>query len=233
MAGADGHFQLEVDPGEFEVGARAEGYAAARTKVTVGENGAGDVRLPLTRGAFISGRIVDSTGRPVPSLMVTANPEGEFPPGTVPITRMGFTRAAADGTFTITRLPEGRYTLSAGDELAGFGATPDVAAGSTGVVLRLAPGGRLRAAVLRPDGSPATPVFVAVRKVDGRQVVMGARSGQTDTAGVAEFAVPAGTLEVWAGDQREEGTATVTVSTGETASVEIRLQPRSKGPGTR
>lgn len=138
---------------------------------------------------------MDSAGRPVPSLAVTALAEGEVPPGTIPQPRMGFTSAAPDGTFTFSGLAEGRYALSAGDELSGFGIAPNVEVEATGVVLRLEPGRRLRATVLRADGSPTTSVFVGLTKVDGHPT-MGRRFGQTDTAGVTEFAVPAGSLEV-------------------------------------
>jgi protocatechuate 3,4-dioxygenase beta subunit len=231
-AGTDGRFQLELDPGDFTISAMSKGYAAARTTVTVSENGLSDVRLAMSRGGSISGRIVDAAGRPGASMMVTAFPEGELPPDTVPASRMGFGNSAADGTFTVTSLSEGRYALRAGDELGGFGMTPDVAVGATGVVLRLQPGGRVRATVLHPDGSPATSMFVGVSKVDGRPT-MGSRPGHTDSAGVAEFAVPPGALELRAMDLKQEGTATVTVSPGETASVEIRLQPKKTGPGTR
>jgi hypothetical protein len=230
QAGADGRFQLEVDPGELDVSASAKGYAAARTRVSVGESGVGDVRLALARGASISGRVLDTAGRAVPALMVTAHPAGDSP-GAGPASRMGFGRSAPDGTFTIGSLSEGRYAVSAGDELAGYGTAPDVAAGSTGVVLRLQPGGRVRATVLRPDGSPASAMFVMVAKVDGRPG-MGWRPGQTDAAGVAELATPAGTIDVRAGDALEEGLASVAVSAGETALVEIRLKPRT-APGTR
>jgi hypothetical protein len=144
---------------------------------------------------------------------------------------MGFTRSRPDGTFTITGLAEGLYSLQAGDELAGFGVLPEVATGSTGVVLRLSPGARLRVTVRHADGSPAAATFVTITRVDGRRW-MGGRSGQTDTAGIAEFAVPAGALEVRAIDPLEEGTTTVTVGAGETAALEIRLQPRKKAPGT-
>jgi hypothetical protein len=233
QAGADGRFQLELDPGDFSVTASADGYAATQSAVTVGENGASDLRLALSRGASIAGRVVDATGRTVGSLMVSASPEGDFPPGGVPISRTGFGDSAADGTFTITGLPEGRYTISSGDELGGFGVLPDVAAGSKGVLLRLAPGGRVRATVLRPDGAPAHPMFVSVSRVDGRQVMPYRGGGQTDASGTAEFAVPAGNLTLRAGDVEQEGTASVTVSPSETAAVEIRLAPRKKGPGTR
>jgi protocatechuate 3,4-dioxygenase beta subunit len=232
-AGADGRFQLELDPGEVTLSARAQGYAPARTTVTVGENGLSDVRLSLARGGTISGRVVDATGRPGRSMFVGAFPEGEMPPGISLMSRTGFASSAPDGSFTITGLSDGRYALRAGDELAGFGAVPDVAVGATGVVLRLQPGGRVRATVLSADGSPAASTYVMVSKVDGRPTMGGGRPGQTNAAGVAEFAAPPGTLEVRAMDAKEEGTATATVTAGETASVEIRLQPRKKGPGTR
>jgi hypothetical protein len=130
-------------------------------------------------------------------------------------------------------LSEGRYAVGSGDELAGFGVLPDVPAGSKGVVVRLAPGGRVRATVLRPDGSPAYPSFVGIARVDGRQILLGRSGSPTDANGRAELATPAGNLSLRAGDMEQEGTASVTVSPGETAAVEIRMAPRKKDPGTR
>jgi protocatechuate 3,4-dioxygenase beta subunit len=233
QGGPDGRFLLELEPGEFTVSASADGYAAAQSTVSVTESGASELRLALTRGLSISGRVVDALGRPVPSLMVGAFPEGDFPPGAVPVSRVAFGDAKADGTFILSGLGEGRYAVSAGDELAGFGVRPDVAAGSKDVVLRLAPGGRVRALVLRPDGSPAHPAVVNVSKVDGHQVMVSRAGGQTDANGAAEFSAPAGNLTVRAGDMELEGTASAAVSPGETATVEIRLAPRTKDPGTR
>jgi hypothetical protein len=171
--------------------------------------------------------VVDAMGHGVRSLMVVVTATGD---ASSPLrTRMG--ESGPDGQFTIAGLADGRYAVSAGDERAGFGRVDDVAAGASGVLVRLAPGGRVRAIVLHGDGSPAQSVFVSVRKVDGR-ATMAMPAGQTDLSGATEFAVPPGTLVLGAGDFDEDGTATASVSPGETATVEIRLAPRRPGPGT-
>jgi hypothetical protein len=231
---ADGRFQIEVDPGDYALTARADGYAALRSPVSVGENGTADVRLALTRGLTISGRVLDAAGRPVGSLMVSAHTQGATPPGGSPNLPSGFGSAAPDGIFNIRGLSEGNYNLAAGDELAGFGTLADVAAGSKNVVLRLSPGGRVRASVVNMDGSPVPSAFVSVSKVDGRSTAW-SRPARTDAGGMAELATPAGTVELTAGDtaSNTEGTVTVPVSSGETAAVQLKLAPRKKDTTTR
>jgi hypothetical protein len=140
-------------------------------------------------------------------------------------------RTLPDGSFTIEGLEDRVYAVSAGDELSGFAVASAVAAGSTGLVLRLTPGGRVVATVLKPDGSPAR-ALVFVGSVDGMASGALVARGGTNDQGVAEFAVPAGRLELRVSGPGN-GSAMVTVSPGETLTVEIRLAPPERGPGTR
>jgi hypothetical protein len=74
LAGPDGRFQLEVEPGEYSVGASARdgGYGSTEQKVTVGEGGLADVKLALPKGLAISGKVTDATGRPAAGASVRA-----------------------------------------------------------------------------------------------------------------------------------------------------------------
>ncbi|HET8646909.1 MAG TPA: carboxypeptidase-like regulatory domain-containing protein, partial [Vicinamibacteria bacterium] len=231
MVGRDGRFTLELEPGEYMIGPHAEGYVGTGTRVTIGEGDLDNVRLLVTRGGEISGRVVDAQGRGAGGIQVHAFPDDGPPrpggPGT-----FGSARALLDGRFTITGLSDRRYVLTAGDAESGFGAAPDVAVGTRDALLRLAPGGRVRARVVASDGSPAPLAMAFVRQVDGRPF-FGGRPEQTDAQGMAELAVPAGTIVVSAGNASGTGSATVAVTAGETAVVEIRLEGRPPGRGTR
>jgi hypothetical protein len=230
MSGRDGSFQLEVDAGAVSVFARAEGYALGRTAVAVADSGASDVRVALPRGLEIAGRVVDAANKPVRSAFVTAEPEEPDPPEG-PGPNMGFAQSGADGTFTISGLAAGRFRLSTSDDAGGFATVTGVTSGARDALLRLAPGGQVRALVFRPEGSPAPDAMVLVAKLNGQSFRPG-RSARTDASGVAELGAPAGTVELRAMVDGATGSASVNVTSGATASVEIRLAARRPGPGT-
>jgi hypothetical protein len=226
-SGADGRFVLDLDPGDYTISASAEGYARATTEATVTESGLSDVRLALARGLAISGKVLDGRGRGVGGLFVlmTSRAGSNRLPGAP-------ARTLPDGSFSIEGLEEGEHTLSAGDELSGYAFAAGVAAGTTGVVLRLVPGGRVVATVLMPDGTPGRGL-VFVSTVDGIAAGPMVGRGTTNDRGVAELAVPAGRLELKVSGPGG-GSATVTVGSGETVPLEIRLEPvKPPAPETR
>jgi hypothetical protein len=61
--GLDGRFQVDISPGDYTMDAGADGYARTRQPVTVGEAG-GDLRVALSRGLTIRGRVLDPGGHP-------------------------------------------------------------------------------------------------------------------------------------------------------------------------
>src|SRR6266568_8355781 len=129
-----------------------------------------------------------------------------------------------DGSFRFTSLGSQAYNLFAGSELAGFamrvGATP----GEEGIVLRLRPGGRVHVTLRDPAGRPARSVYTHVRSLEGAQFTpVGMIYGSSDAAGVSEFAVPAGRIEIQASKEKLSGSATVTVGEAETVPAEITL----------
>ena len=230
MTGTDGRFRLELEPGEYTVSARAEGFSAETLTLNVGDSGASDVRLALSRGLSIRGRVVDARGQAVGSLRVGAVTGDLDSPR-----RGGAAMSMPDGTFEIAGLPAGDFNLVAQSELGFFAIRPAVTAGTSDVTLTLRRGGRVVATVLGPDGNPVRGAFTAVRRVSGVVVVNGIGAMMpTDARGNTELSVPVGTVEVRATMEGGlEGLAIVTVPEGATVPLEITLAPSKSGPSTR
>jgi hypothetical protein len=227
MTGADGRFRLEVDPGEYQVSARAEGFGGETLTVNVGESGASDVRLALSRGLSIRGRVVDTRGQAVGGLRVGAVTDDPQNPRWG-----GMAMSMPDGTFEIAGLPAGEVNLVAQSELGFFALRPHVSAGTSEVTLTLRRGGRIAVTVLGPDGAPERGAFAAAPRVSG-MAAAGITGLQTDGRGNTELNVPVGTVEVRVTQEGGlEGFATVPVSEGATIPVEITLAPR-KAPSSR
>jgi hypothetical protein len=227
ITGADGRFRLDVEPGEYKLSARAQGFTGDPVTVTVGESGTSDVRLALTRGTSIRGRVVDARGQGVAGLPVmAAQADGDG-------SRFGgMAMTLGDGTFEIGGLGSGSYTLSSQSELGLFALRPGVAAGSDDVTLTLRRGGRALVTVLGPDGAPVRGAFASVRRVSG--IVTGGMGGMpTDARGNTELTAPVGAVEIRAGKDELEGAVTVNVSEGATVAAEIRLAPHKQGPASR
>jgi hypothetical protein len=223
-SGSDGRFRFELEPGEYRLRANAPGYAGAETSLTVGGEGVSDVRVALTPGQEIAGRVVDARGQGVGSLSVMAS--GQEPSALVG----GMTQP--DGSFVLTGLARGTYTLFAWSDVAGYALRPGVAVGSRGVVLALRPAGRVRVQVLGPDGAPVAGVRPVVVSVAGARVRMGGMgiSASTDAQGFVEIPAPPGAVEITASQERMMGRTTVTVTEGVLANAEIRLSEPPSGP---
>jgi len=227
VTGTDGRFRLEIEPGEYKVSARAEGFSAEVLTLNVGESGASDVRLALGRGLSIRGRVVDSRGQGVGSLRVGAVT------GDLDSPRWGGAAISMpDGTFEIAGLAAGDFNLVAQSDLGFFGVRPGVTAGSSDVTLTLRRGGRVVVTVLGPDGTPARGAFTTVRRVSGVVAYGIGAMMPTDARGNTELNVPVGAVEVRATMEGGlEGFATVAVTEGAVIPAEISLAPRkTSGP---
>jgi len=148
-------------PGSYQISARAPGFSLERRWVRIEIGGADTVaELELTRGAALSGSVVDEQGKRV------ANAE-------IAITWLDGDRvvpAISDesGAWEIDAVAAGRYHPSA--TAVGFG--PTVAApleldGKTpreGVVVRVTPGGTLFGKVRDTAGHPVAGVRIAVQQ---------------------------------------------------------------------
>jgi protocatechuate 3,4-dioxygenase beta subunit len=217
-ASGEGRFRLELEPGEYRVTARAEGYGSDNVTLTVGDSGASGVRLALARGLTIKGRVVDTAGRGVGGLMVSGlTGEGRTRSG-------GGGHTLSDGSFEIAGLIESPYVLTSQTQGGLFAMATGVVPGEGAVTLTLRPGGRVSIKVLGTDGAPAQGIGVSVTRVQGIDVG-GLGYGRTDASGQAEMLVPAGTLEITTRTADKEGKATVTVASGAAASAELTLKP--------
>jgi hypothetical protein len=215
QTGTDGRFQLDADPGEYTLSARAEGYGVAKIAATVGPSGLSDARLELEKGLEIKGRVLDASGQGVSSIRVQA---------TGPAVYAG-AETLPDGSFRISGLADKPYNLCAGADLAGYAVRMGIAPGGADITLNLRPASRIRLLVKGPDGSPLPKAWAFVTKLGGAAInvpFMGGR-GPTDSTGVTEIATPAGALEIDVHAEKYKGTATVTVGEGATATSEVTL----------
>ena len=133
---------------------RAEDAGAAETT---------ELRLPTER--TIAGRVVDAAGGPLPALEVSAFPVPanaglEVPVGAMPNAH-GTAKTDADGRFLLGRLGTGLYRIQV--EVGPGSASPaipEVAAGTTDIVLRVPLAVEARIIVLDPDGAPVPEASV-------------------------------------------------------------------------
>ena len=221
MVGADGRFRLEVEPGEHNLSARAEGYGNQSQTVSVADSGVADVRVTLSRGLSIRGRVTDVGGRPLGGLRVAAVAGDAEKP------RFGgITQSLPDGTFEIGGLAAGAYGLIAQSDLGLFALRPAVSAGAEGVALTLRRGGRVIVTAIGPDGAPVRGAFATVRSVSGMVAWgIGGLVGTGDQ-GVVEMVVPVGTVDLHVTMGGLTGSATVGVAEGVAVPIEVRLAPK-------
>jgi hypothetical protein len=219
--GADGKFQLDLEPDEYALSAHASGYLAVERRVTVGTGAAGDVRLALAKGQKIAGKVVDAAGQPAGGVLVRTLSAGQ---GTA------LAHSLADGSFAIESIAKGTYTLLAEGQ-GTFAIRPGVTSGSKDVVLSLQPGGRLAVTVTGPGGAPLAGAIPLVTRVNGLPVgFFGRPSGPTDASGRTELLAPAGDLELWARTETSGGPATASVASGQTAAVSIQVKAGAQAP---
>ena len=216
QTGADGRFQLDAEPGEYTLSARAEGYGVAKIDATVVASGLSDARLELEKGLEIKGRVVDARGQGVSGVAVAAR-AGE--------SDHGGTQTLPDGSFRISGLAAKPYNLCAGTDLAGYTVRMGLSPGGADITLTLRPASRIRLLVKGPDGLPLPKAWAYVTKLAGAFInvpSMGGR-GPTDSTGVMEIPTPAGALEIEVRNETHKGTAQVSVGEGATATSEVTL----------
>jgi hypothetical protein len=116
VSGADGSFEIRVPVGAYEVtaevgaGQYADVSSLVRPAVTLPDPRAcAQNNVSVHSDGHVSGRVLDTHGRPVAGLTVEASAEAS-------VDRPFFSprhqaRTAADGTFTITKVPPGDYVV--------------------------------------------------------------------------------------------------------------------------
>jgi protocatechuate 3,4-dioxygenase beta subunit len=216
QTGADGRFQIDAEPGDYTLSAGAEGYAATRMLLTVTSAGVSDARLELEKGLELRGRVLDATGRGIGSIQIQAVGDPGY---------SGYAETLPDGSFLMKGLSAKRYNLCAGTELAGYAVRMGVSPRGDDVILTLRPAAKVRLLVKGRDGAPLPKVWPTVTKLSGAPISVpwGGPRAPTDSAGVAEVATPAGSLEIEASDNNYSGMLKVSVAEGATANAEVTL----------
>jgi len=213
---ADGRFSLELDPGEHTLTARAEGYGGEELPVTVGDSPPAEVRLALSRGLSVSGKVVDVGGRGVAGLFVMATPQSADRPSTG-----GGTMTVADGSFVVSGLTDRPHSLLARSDLGMYAFRPGVQPGDREVQLTLRPGGRALLQVTGPDGAPVAGAWANLVKIGG--VNVRGMGGRTNAQGLAELGLPAGPIELEVSKETLRGKVTVNLAEGGAASSAVKL----------
>jgi len=105
----DGYYRLEgLAPGELSIEAKHPDYPRIAKDVDLNP-GINAVNLAFTGGQEVSGRVVDTAGKPVPAAGVQAMQAGQYWGNTE-------TQTEADGSFTLRGVQDGDYTLRANAE---------------------------------------------------------------------------------------------------------------------
>jgi len=169
---AEGNFSLRaLEPGEQQLETRAEGWRDGESETFTLEDGQ-EVRgllLTIDRGETLAGIVRWSDGSPAAGASVVAETRtsgGWGGWGGSRLTQAGSTTSGADGSFALVGLDSGSYTLrashdarSAEDEAGAarwHAAREAVAAGSTGVELRLEGPIPFEGTVVDDRGEPVT-----------------------------------------------------------------------------
>lgn len=160
---ADGAFRIDkLTPGSYDLSARADGFAAASLdNVNAGTT---QIRITMTPGLSIEGRVLLPSGKPAGGVFVNAQGENENRQGA---------RTDAEGHFEITDLPVGVYRVTVSGGGFGFGpngptdregfrdtSVDGVSAGTRDLLIRLEAGLSIRGVVVDEQGSPVANAFV-------------------------------------------------------------------------
>jgi len=218
--GADGRFTLAVEPGDYRLSARAEGYAMKSMGASA-DSSAADLTIALERGVPIAGRVVDARGAPVAGASVNASV-----PDKDDLRGVSSGQTLADGSFRIADVTAGAYNLAAWTENGGWAILPGVRAGASNAVLRLRPWARVRVRVVSADGQPVARAFVGFEQVDGQTVEFWNAGGMTAAEGTVDLRVPAGVVELRARRETLSGTVQAAATEGQASEVEITVKER-------
>lgn len=181
LTDADGKFRFVVDPGAWDVTARADGLVPA--SATVVAPGA-DTLLTLKRGGRIRGHVEDAYAQPISAFTIVVSVRKG------PIARTdAVTRSVVDarGMFAIDGLADGPYAVTA--HAAGYAPSDEVKAdvvnaGEASAMIRLGRGGKVAGQVVdRKSRAPLEGARVALENTGTEQGVQIAGETRTNVEG--------------------------------------------------
>jgi RNA polymerase sigma factor (sigma-70 family) len=198
-----------------------------------GERREGVDLIVLRSDLVIRGRVLDTEGGPVTGAVLTAWPDGSYSSG-----REAPVLSQEDGAFAIDGLGPGRYSIEVSHADHSTARLEHIAAGASGVELRLARPGALAGVVTGPEG-PASQYTIVARPVLGpsptEHDLRDSWSRASFKAPVARPdgaftfpSVPPGTYEITAylADRRVASLAPLTIAPGERKTgVRLVAQP--------
>ncbi|MFZ5467917.1 MAG: carboxypeptidase regulatory-like domain-containing protein [Myxococcota bacterium] len=183
VTGTDGRFRFTgVESRSWNLVSRASGYAEGQLAIAPSETG---VLLPLARSWWVSGRVLDPAGRPIPSFTV----------GTEDVT-------SAEGRFRISPAPQVESLVISA---RGYEKTIRSVAFFPGALvelgdIRLELGPLVEVTALAPDGRPVSPAWVYAVDTNEDSVRVLIKKDRavllalTDVGGRASFRALAGKL---------------------------------------
>jgi hypothetical protein len=219
-----GGFKLDVSASsenEYSIEARASGYGPLESLVSMSESGVADIRLELSPGTSLAGRVLGPTSQPVPGALVFAVANDPNSPR--------FTRSAADGSFRLDDLAQVPFSIVSGSGTLGYAVRLD-ATGDDEVLLQLRPAARIEILATDSAGVPVPNAGPRVVAIGGRPVVVPVQGqGSTDSNGRVSMPSPAGVVVIEVHSAMGVGRATVAVSEGEITQVTVTVDPKSRG----
>jgi hypothetical protein len=216
----DGRFSIAVEPGDYQLEARARDRQLILRPLSVGPFGISDLRVEMERALGIQGRLLDAAGGPLPGHLILAIAADGADSGQ--------DHSGEDGSFRIGGLRPMAHAVLAGSELAGYAFRPVVIPGGEPLELALEPAARVALLVLDSAGMPAKAAHPRVEKINGVRVRLpGQPPGPSNARGLCEVVSPGGTLEILV--RADEGTARgiVTVGPGLATSLTVVLAPQT------
>jgi hypothetical protein len=214
---SDGTFQIEnILPRDYRVAVYPNGGDYQHTTVTVRAHETSHVTFTVEgRHGVLRGVVVDSNGQPAKDTFVKASREHE---GGASDVEVGNVLVGYDGTFAISDIPEGTYTVSASDG-ATTGRLPHVKTGDS-VRVQLHSTGSV-AGVVRRGSVGVKNLHLALRNVQTGSVT-DERFYETD--GRYRIAnVPPGSYVLTASDGESDAKAPVNVVEAQVSQLDVSL----------
>jgi beta-lactamase regulating signal transducer with metallopeptidase domain len=223
----NGRFQIALEAGRYRLRVRAPKYVEQESTFDAGAV-ATERSFELVPGASIAGTLLSAAGAARgPGEVVAVAPDGRS---------VRWVTSERDGRFAIEGLTAGAHLLFASDsERPEFALYAGVSPGETPVSLVLTPGALVRVSFKDAASKPlaATSVRLDLVGIGGAPLGIEGRCAfsqtqKTDAAGIAEYRLPAGAVDLIAAaaEPRLRGEVKLSVPSGAPMSAEVQLVPR-------